>query len=206
MFNHNSNQNIEVDYDKEDNVCFTLRQDLPAGSPLSLSYGLATNPHRFLVIFGFVDESQPEIFCQILSNEPSEKLVEMGYDSSKMVFRTEDRAISNAVWDVMMYNLLEQVPKIQDAFYKAHKMNDKSTKAAIHSRFHLEAALLLRKHVNNSVSECQQLLEKANGYDSTKHPRLPLIRKHLKFLVETFVKVRHTLDETIQSETASRKQ
>ena len=71
MFNH-APQNMEIDYDDDGNVNFSLRHDLPANTPLQLSYGLATNPYRLLVIFGFVDESQPELFCQIIASDPSD--------------------------------------------------------------------------------------------------------------------------------------
>jgi hypothetical protein len=204
MFNHNAKQTIEVDYDDDGSVSFSLRYDSLEGSPLYLSYGMPTNPHRFLVAYGFVDESLPEIFCQILSNEPSQKLVNMGYDSTKMVFRTTDGAIANAVWDVMMYNLLEQVPEIQESFYQAHMSEDHATKAAIHGKFHLEATLLLRNHVHKSLQECQELLHSATNLDDSEHPRLPLIRRHLNFLSDTFTKVQNNLDGIIRRETKAR--
>jgi hypothetical protein len=215
MFNHNADQTIQVDYDHDDNeddgtgsVTFSLRHDrdhhLSAGAPLFLSYGLATNPFRFLVIFGFVDESQPEVFCQILSQEPSQRLVDMGYDSSKMVFRTKDGAVANAVWDVIMYNLLQQVPELQESFYQAHMQKDVAKKTVIHRNFHLEVAMLLHKHVHTSLLEFEKLLEKSKEYNDTAHPRLPLIRRHLKFVIGTFSKVEDNLSATIQNETKER--
>ena len=118
----------------------------------------------------------------------------------------EDGAIANAVWDVMMYNLLEQVPELQEAFYQAHKNKDAKTKQTIFNKFHLEAAMLLHKYVSGSFSEFLQLLDKTNEYSDEEHPRLPLIRRHLDFMLRTFTKVLDNLNETIQKETKARKE
>lgn len=204
MFNH-AKQNMEIDYDDDGNVIFSLRHDLPGNSPLYLSYGLPTNPYRLLVIFGFVDESQPEIFCQIIASDPSDKLVELGYDTNKMVFRTQDGAISNAVWDIVLYLILTQVPQLQEAFYQAHVNGDKQRKAALHAQFQLEASMFLRNHVQKCLQETDAAMEKINTENESEHPRLGLIRQHTEFMQRTFQKVLQNLDLTIQSEMEQRR-
>jgi hypothetical protein len=204
MFNHDQ-QNIEIDYDDDGNVVFSLRHDLPVDSPLHLSYGLVTNPYRLLVIFGFVDESQPELFCQIIASDPTDKLVELGYDTNKMVFRTQDGAISNAVWDVVMYLILTQVPQLQEAFYQAHVDGDKQRKATMHAQFQLETSMFLRNHVQKCLQEIDAALEKIKSEDESEHPRLGLIRQHTEFMQRTFQKVQRNLDLTIQSEMEQRR-
>jgi hypothetical protein len=204
MFNH-AQQNMEIDYDGDGNVIFSVRHDLPANSPLYLSYGLATIPYRLLVIFGFVDESQPEIFCQIIASDPSDKLVELGYDTKKMVFRTQDGAISSAVWDVVLYLILAQVPQLQEAFYQAQVNGDKQRKATMHAKFQLEASMFLRNHVQKCLQEIDAALEKIKSEYSSEHPRLGLIRQHTEFMQRTFQKVQQNLDHTIQSEMEQRR-
>ena len=198
MFNH-APQNMEIDYDYDGNVIFSLRHDLAANSPLHLSYGLATNPYRLLVIFGFVDESQPELFCQIIASDPSDKLVELGYDTKKMVFRTQDGAISNAVWDVVLYLILTQVPQLQEEFYQAHVDGDKPRKATMHAQFRLEESMFLRNHVQKCLQEIDVILEKIKSENESEHPRLGMIRQHTEFMQRSFRKVQHNLDQTIES-------
>ena len=205
MFNH-APQNMEIDYDDDGNVNFSLRHDLPANSPLHLSYGLATNPYRLLVIFGFVDESQPELFCQIIASDPSDKLVELGYDTKKMVFRTKDGAISTAVWDVVLYLILTQVPQLQEAFYQAHEDGNKQRKATMHAQFRLEESMFLRNHVQKCLQEIDAILEKIKSENESEHPRLGLIhRQHTEFMQRSFRKVQQNLDQTIQSEMEQRR-
>eukprot|EP00978_Attheya_sp_CCMP212_P032622 scaffold128309_cov49-Attheya_sp.AAC.2 len=179
MFNHNTAPNTQVDYDDMGNVIFSLSENVEAGQPLHLSYGDATNPYRLLCNFGFVDEGQPEIFCPLVASEASERLEEMGYNPIKMVFRTQDGAISNAAWDVMLYSILEQVPQVQEVFYRAHMEGD--------------------------TTEVDELLAQIAEENEAAHPRLALIRQHNAFLRRTFQKVKHNLDGRIQSELEHRR-
>eukprot|EP01083_Nonionella_stella_P302783 1045430_1 len=93
MFNHKEPPNVVVrDADNSDAVEFVLAKDVELDEStgeecdLFLSYGL-TNPHRFLGVFGFVDETMPEVFCQVLFNNPTPELIRLGCnDRSKMVY------------------------------------------------------------------------------------------------------------------------
>ena len=203
LFNHGE-MNIHLDYDENDNVIVSTACDVQAGDALFLSYGKCSNPYRFLVVYGFVDEKQPEIMAQINVADPTQRHVDLGYDLDKMVFRTQDGAIATAVWDVVLYSILTQVPDIQEAFYQAHMKGDIPTKTAIHDRFLLETCITLRKHVDGTVNEMKELHDKIMSHDESKHPRLSLIRKNNAFVQRTFEKVKSRIDEMIQSEMVRR--
>ena len=107
MFNHGDPANVAVIQDPEldpKNVNIVLQTDLDmqldtSNVNLHLSYGL-TNSHRFLTIFGFVDESMPVLFSQIVFKSPSPEMIALGCnDRSEMVFNAKDGAVANAVWD-----------------------------------------------------------------------------------------------------------
>ena len=205
MFNH-GDMNINLEYDTADNVVVSLLDDAKAGQPLRLSYGKPSNPYRFLVMFGFVDETQPEIMCQVKVTHPSQRHKDMGYDFDKMVFRTQDGAIATPVWDVVLFSILAQVPDIQEAFYQAHMDGDENTKASIHERFLLETCVTLRKHVDRTLKEMKELHDEIVSHDETKHARLSMIRKNNEFVQQTFEKVKRRIDGMIQSEMARRRE
>jgi hypothetical protein len=205
MFNHGDPANVCIHYDEEANCNVLLKHDIEAGSPLRLSYGKSTNPSRFLSIFGFVDETQPVIFCQILASKPTKRHVDIGYDTAKMVFSTKDGTIANAVWDVILFSILEQVPEVQEAFYQAHVKGDHVTKDAIHHQFCLETCIVLKKHVDNTRRELETLLRNIDELDSLEHSRLPMIRKHNAFVHQTFSKVKVRLDQLAKAEFKKRK-
>ena len=207
MFNHNANQTIDIQYTPNGEAHFLTRYNAEPDTPLHLSYGKVTNPHRLLVIFGFVDTSIPEIFCQILVNEPSDELVKIGYSTDKMVFRTHDGAIATAVWDVILYSILKQVPEQQKLFYQAC-MDQTDLRSQFHAKYLLETAITIRNYVSQSLNEVQELLSgkvAAAEQDGRDHPRLGLIKWHNEFMSEVFQKVQNGLDDTIREELANRK-
>jgi len=196
MFNHKEPPNVVVrDADNFDAVEFVLAKDVELDESkgeecdLFLSYGL-TNPHRFLGVFGFVDETMPEVFCQVLFNNPTPELIRLGCnDRSKMVYRTTDGGISTAVWDCILHTLLAQVPFEQDEFYTAHIEKDIAKKAEFHTKYALEESLTLRNHVEGTANELKELLDKIDAlgdYDKDEHPRLELIKRHNEFLYRVF--------------------
>ncbi len=183
---------------------------------LYLSYGLK-NPHRFLIIFGFCDTTMPEIFSQLIFSNPSREMIQMGCnDRAEMVYRTEDGSISNAIWDCVLYTLLNQVPLEQREFYQAYASRDYVTLKKYHEKYLLEAALTLRPHVMNNIGEQRELLGRIDGiiemvestgdYISDVHPRLLMIRKHNEFLCNVFEMVREQLDKIAQSEVKKRRE
>ena len=205
MFNHGHPGNVFVHYDENGNCNIILKDDMLPGSPLQLSYGFETNPYRFLVVFGFVDESQKTIYSQLLSKNPSKRHVEMGYDVSAMTFDTTDGSFTEEVWDFLLFSLLEQVPELQEVYYKAHISGDKSTKDSLRRKFYLETCIMLKKHVDKTLLEMKKLIDKVDQQDMSKHELLPMIRKNNVFVAQTFSKVKYRVDRMIQDELSARK-
>ena len=245
MFNHREPANVFVQdssnseyvdfvYSNENELEFnsmTSNKITDDDKGLYLSYGLS-NPHRFLVIFGFCDPTMPEVFSQLIFANPSNELVSLGCnDRASMVYRSEDGGIPNSIWDCILYTLLEQVPDEQYLFYNASVKKDYATLRTFHERYLLEAAMTLRPHVMSTVGELRELLGRIDGIiqvvesnnGSSKnsssqssssssssidevHPRLLMIREHNQFLCNVFEKVRQRLDFIVEGEVKKRRQ
>lgn len=67
MFNHGTENEVWLTYDEMGNCYAQTTKDVPAGSPLRISYGDPTNPSFLLARYGFLDESSPATFCKIVS-------------------------------------------------------------------------------------------------------------------------------------------
>jgi Fe-S oxidoreductase len=235
FFNHFDPANVVVNYvddSANENNCsehdsavkFVLNQDIAMNEnpQLFLSYGLTTNPYRFLVLFGFANDQMKELYSQVLFTKPSKEMIDLGCaDRSKMVYRTKDGAVANTIWDTVLYSLLEQqlgnteVKATREAFYKAHVNGDEATKAAIRARYNLESHLTLRNHVERTLKEFDELVDKVDSIIEAsgdkdivekEYPRLEMIHKHNKFVQGVFQKVQRKLDDTIKTETTRRRQ
>lgn len=235
MFNHADPGNVVVNYVEdslhendgdgdETAVKFVLNQHVQMDQvefpELCLSYGLTTNPYRFLILFGFANTQMKEIYCQVLFTNPSKEMIELGCnDRAKMVYRT-DGAISDTVCDVVLYSLLEQQVGNTEAeatrkiLYQAHLNDDETTKTAIREKYLLESSLALRNHVERTLKEFSELVEKIDtiiegsgdiSLVDKEYPHLGMIHKHNKFVQGVFEKVKRRLDGMIQSETTRRR-
>jgi hypothetical protein len=212
LMNHHEPPNVFVrDSDANGNVDFVLAHDVTVEddtvSNLYLSYGL-TNPHRFLIVFGFVDTSMPEIFSQLIFNNPTPELINLGCnDRSKLVYRTSDGGISTTIWDCILFTLLAQVPHEQDLFYTAAALeNNMEEKLNFHAKYALEESMTLRGHVKGTVQELKDLIDNIDSVAfPDAHPRLELIRRHNVFLYETFNKVLQRIEARCQTEVMRRR-
>ncbi|KAL3943731.1 MAG: hypothetical protein SGBAC_002201 [Bacillariaceae sp.] len=205
MFDHAWPSNILVEYDDNQNCIVRLKEDVQADQPLRMSYGMPTNPARLVATFGFFDSSPPATYCKILARNPSKKLVDVGYDTARMVFYTADGGISEECFDVVLYNLLERMPDIQETFYQAHMAGDQSIKMEIQRKYLLETCTSLKLHVDGVLRELELLMTRIDGQDMALHPRLPMIRKHNDNVMDTFSKVKGRLDIMIRNETERRR-
>lgn len=197
MLNHGDPANVALFYDPNAGLEVIAQRDVAPGEALTLAYGQPTNPSRFLAIYGFLNEA-PATYCKILITNPSRELIDVGYDTSKMLFDTSTGAIAPAVWDVMLYSRLERKPELQNdrrAFYEAHMSRDEATKAAIQRKYFKETRNALIRHINNILIEVFELSIKMNSFDSSQHPRLPLIKKHNDMVYTTFQKARANLEK-----------
>jgi hypothetical protein len=204
MFDHAYPANVAIQYDQDQNCVVVLKEDTQSEEPLCMSYGMPTNPARLVATFGFFDESPPATYCKILARNPSKKLIDMGYDISKMVFYTADGEISEECFDVVLFNLLEKVPETQDAFYNAHMSDNQNRKMEIQRRYLLETCTSLKLHVDGVLNELEGLMKRIDAEDIREHPRLPMIRRHNECVMETFSKVKGRLDNMIQNEAERR--
>eukprot|EP00977_Amphora_coffeiformis_P003216 scaffold597_cov176-Amphora_coffeaeformis.AAC.22 len=128
--------------------------------------------------------------------DPSQELVNMGYDHSRMLFYKETGDVSAEVWDVLLYQILETVnPAEQRALYTAHMSGDVATKQALHQQYYAATSAALLDHVNTFIAQLDELSNRAMGRDLKVHPRLPLILQHNDFVKETFLKVRANLQQ-----------
>lgn len=196
QFNHDTQWEVEGQYDGEGNFYAYATYDVPAGSILRVSYtaGDNTNPSFLFARYGFLDESAPATFCKIMMDDPSPELVTMGYDPSRMLFYKETGEASGEVWDVLLYRLLETLdPDDQRALYDAHVHGDDGTKRSLHQRYRAQTSEALLDHGQTSLGQLDDLSQRAVGRDLKVHPRLPSIRRHNEFVRETFLKVRDNL-------------
>jgi len=209
LFNHKKPANVAVDnLPSSHTIDFVLQEGLSGTTELSLSYGL-TNPHRFLTIFGFVDESMPEIFCQVVFPGATSEHKALGCDDrSKMVYNTVDGAISDTIWDSVLYLLLASKPDEQRSLYRAHLAEDLTTKKALRYKYALETSLTLKNHVDGTLAELRSHNADINAAkeDGSDHLHLELIEKQNFFLQDVFGKVNAILDTMVQEETRRRRQ
>ncbi|CAB9513212.1 M protein repeat protein [Seminavis robusta] len=196
MFNHGTDTEIQLSYDEQGNCYGITTYDVPAGSPLRMSYGDPTNPSFLFARYGFLDETSPATFCKIMIPNPSQQLIDMGYDHSRMLFYKDTGGVSQEVWDVLLYQILEFDPQQQQSFYQAHMSGDSETKQSFHQHYAAETSAMLLNHVDTFLSELDTLQAKAElrrRRKSSKHPRVPLIMSHNQFVRNTFLKVREQL-------------
>ena len=194
MINHDYPDNCVICYDENGGCEIYAKNDIPPGDALTLSYGTPTNPSKLLATYGFLHQP-PATFCKIVVSNPSDELIAIGYDPNRMVFFA-DGSIAQDVWDVLLYHRLERKPElshVKEAFYQAHMSGDEQTKNSIHNQFQRETVGALLRHVNHILAEVAELTVKMNSFDSSQHPRLPLLLKHHVMVTTTFSKVRDFL-------------
>ena len=193
MFNHGTETEVQTFFDEEGNLSVYTTRDVPAGSPLRLSYGDPTNPSFLFARYGFLDESSPATFCKIMIPRPEQKVVDMGYSHSKMLFFKDTGEITEEVWDVLLYQILVGDPTAQQAFYEAHMNGDYNTKQAMHQQYFQRTSVALNNHVNTFLKDLENLQRKGDGIDINEHPRFPIIMEHNEYVKKTFLKVLQTV-------------
>ncbi|CAJ1963221.1 unnamed protein product [Cylindrotheca closterium] len=197
MFNHGTETEVDFSFDDDGNLYAYATKNVPAGSPLRMSYGCPTNPSQLFAKYGFLDETSPATFCKIMTITPTQQLLDIGYGFDKMLFYKDSGEVSEEVWDVLLYQALASNRDVQQAFYNAHMQGDAATKAAIHQQYSLETSTALMKHVDTFLQQLDDLQAKSAGKDYNEHPRLPLILKHNEFVRETFLRVKANLDPMV---------
>jgi hypothetical protein len=206
-FNHGGQPyeiNVDLSYDDQGNCFVSSIQDIPAGTPLRISYGDSTNPSKLLARYGFLDDSSPVTYCKYIVDGPSEEVKNLGYPE-KMLFSCEDGEISNEVWNVLLYEQLGSTgaAEQQQVFYQALLSGDDASTQAFHQQLFPETLRALQLHVEFLVNELEELeigieMQVTRGTHASRHPRLPLLRKHNAFVKKTFDLVQQNLDRMSQ--------
>mmetsp|Transcript_18259 Transcript_18259/g.52227 ORF Transcript_18259/g.52227 Transcript_18259/m.52227 type:complete len:507 (+) Transcript_18259:52-1572(+) len=209
-FNHGEEANVIVEEPEGDSGVTRVvlkNDDVERGTELKLSYGPGYDPSRFLIIFGFFDETVREVFCGVAFTDPSEELVRLGAsDRSSMIYR-DDGAISNAVWDSTLYVTLAQKPDEQRAFYEARINDDAELFQALHRKYRLEIALSLKNHAE-AVLQTEYLVptdQELSKINVKEHPQLPMILKHNRFMRKVFGNVKDRLEKQVLLEVEKRR-
>jgi len=199
MFNHGTETDVELSYDEEGNCNVYTTRDVPAGSPLRISYGCPTNPSEFFATYGFLDETSPATFCKIMNIQPTPELKTIGLDFSRMLFYKDTGDISSEVWDVVLYSkvLLNDI-ETKRKFYEAHVNGDNETKNMIHQQFVGQTSNELKTHVDMFLTQLDMLSARGDDKDWIDHPRLPLILRHNEFVKSTFESVKLRLDPMVE--------
>ena len=205
MFNHAAQTEVEVYFDENGNCMAYTLVDVPANSPLRISYGDPTNPSFLFARYGFLDESSPAGFCKMMDIQSTPENINMGYDTSKMLFYHETGDISQEVMDVVLYAKVltkmgysEDTGEVKKQFYEAHMNGDEATKAAIHERYQGEVMKEILNHCNTFLKSLEALEKKSEGKSFDQHPRLPVILQHNEWVKETFLKVKSNVEPLVQ--------
>ena len=87
MFNHASDfVEVEPWYDEGGNYYAYTTYDIPAGSPLRMSYGDPFNPSFLMARYGFFDENSPATNCKLLPEKINQDMLDLGYSETSMLF------------------------------------------------------------------------------------------------------------------------
>jgi len=192
MFNHGAYPEVESSYDEEGNYYAYTTYDVPAGSPLRMSYGDPTNPSFLFARYGFLDESTEATFCKIIPEHINKDMEELGYAHNRMLFY-KDGNVSEEVWDILLFQHVSST-KIGDkrALMEAHRSGDYATKQMLHEKYYENTSAMLLEHLESFLEQLEKLSSKAGERqrDLGDHPRLPLILAHNEFVKQTFLAVR----------------
>ena len=194
FFDHGTRTELEMMYDQDGNFFCQTSYDVPAGTPLRMSYGDPTNPSFLFARYGFLDQTAPAVFCKLFPPHINQDMIELGYAQNRMLFG-KDGSISPEVFDILLYRYLSST-KVGDRrkLMKAHREGDYDTKRALNEQYYPKTRVLLLDHIDTFISQLDRLTEKGQEKDFNEHPRLPLILEHNRIVKETFLTVRQTLD------------
>lgn len=193
QINHGADANCEIVVD-QGNVYVTALYDIPAGSPLTISYGDPTNPTPIFAKYGFLSNDCATIFCKAIHLES--QIEELGYDFKDLLFQTQTGEISPKVWDVFLYELLQNNdPGSAEQFYVACKTNDEDTKQQYHGHYYAYTLDALKQHVYSILGDVEQLTMQAQTYDLQTHPRVPVIVSHNNLVRDTFTMTASLLEQ-----------
>jgi hypothetical protein len=185
MFNHRDPPNVQMVPHKEDQVTFVYLgggEDESASKDLYITYGHPSNPHRFLVVFGFVPTDMRHLWSHTIYSDSNP----YSNDVTNMVFETADGTISQHVWDAVMFELLQ--PGVSPEQFEERKDH-------LPPKYKWYAADLLDDQITKQLDELASLRQKISATDGEN---MALIRQHNEFLTTAFGKVLANLKQIKQ--------
>jgi len=194
MLNHSAEPNCEVTYDMQGNCNVMAIYDIQPGTPLTSTLGDPSNPTPIFAQYGFLPNDCATIFCKAMHLEPTIKY--LGYDFKDLLFQTESGEIAPKVWDIFLYQILEQNDQgAADNFYVACKTNDEAAKQEVHGQYYEYTLEALRNHVYSILGDVETLTANAQSYDLQTHPRVPVIVAHNSLVQQTFTMTAALLEQ-----------
>lgn len=192
QFNHATNPNVSIEFDDEGNCYATTTDNVPAGSPLTISLGNPTNPTPLFAKYGFLYDDCSSLFCKAMQLES--EIDELGYEFKDLLFYVDTGDIDPKVWDIFLYNVLQFDQDIAGGFYVACKTKDEATKEGYHQEYFQYTLEALKTHVDTILHDVDNLTMMANSYDLATHPRVPMIVAHNDLVKRAFMSVKSQLD------------
>lgn len=194
QLNHGSEANCEIEVDAQGNVYVSALWDIQPGTPLTISLGDPTNPTPIFAKYGFLPTDCATIFCKAIHLESQIK--DLGYDFKDLLFQTQTGEIAPKVWDVFLYELLQNNDQgSADEFFIACKIDDEATKQKYHEYYFAYTLDALKRHVWGILGDVDALTTKAQSYDLRTHPRVPVIVEHNNLVRDTFTMTASLLEQ-----------
>lgn len=184
---------MNIEFDDEGTCYASTTENVPAGSPLTISLGNPTNPTPLFAKYGFLYDDCSTLFCKAMHLE--DEIEALGYDFKDLLFYVATGEIAPKVYDIFLYKiLLENDRDAADGFYVACKTNEEGTKEQYHSQYFEYTLEALKTHVDSILHDVDSLTMMANSYDLNTHPRVPMICAHNDLVKRAFLSVRTQLE------------
>lgn len=193
MLNHAAEPNCEISFDNDGNCLVAALRDIQPQTALTISLGDPTNPTPLFAQFGFLPNDCTTIFCKAVHLE--DQIKELGYSYTDLLFETEDGVPSSKVWDIFLYELLQNNDQnLADEFLVACKTTE-GNKQQYHDHYFQYTLDAMKQHVYGILGDVDQLTMKAQSYDLATHPRVPVIVAHNNLVRDTFTMTANLLEQ-----------
>mmetsp|Transcript_19286 Transcript_19286/g.31650 ORF Transcript_19286/g.31650 Transcript_19286/m.31650 type:complete len:459 (-) Transcript_19286:72-1448(-) len=194
MLNHSAEPNCEITFDDMGNCQVLAMYDIPAGMPLTISYGDPTNPTPIFAQFGFLPSDCTTLFCKAMHLEPYIK--ELGIDFKDLLIQVETGEIAPKVWDLFLYHILAtNDPGAAEQYYVAMKSGDEATRQQYQDQYFQYTLDSMKQHVYSILEDVDTLTVRAQNFDLNTHPRVPVIVAHNNLVRDTFSMTAQLLEQ-----------
>lgn len=214
MLNHDTQRaNIRPCFGQNDGaiqLCLTIDTSGTSEEPqgIYLCYGMAHQPARFLVNFGFCDKSSPLIDAHIdryLANNSLPPLSDEkewpAFDPSCMVVSSKDGVVSEDVWKIFLLKILRerdpsQIRRIQDVYDSEDDENLDETLVGLLDDWELVVALEMKEHFKEVLENVYPQFQYSDS-DFLSHSLLKMILMYNTMMREVYGRAIDHLDLVI---------